>query len=60
MKLKKKKPTKHYVYGPRILDYGYLPFSYGSDQHYHSTEEDETKLNVPNCEKDASSISTSR
>jgi len=41
------------------LDYGYLPFSYVSDQHYHFTEEDETQLNVSNCEKDASSISTS-
>jgi hypothetical protein len=58
MKLKKK-PTKHYVNGPRILEYGYLPFSYVSDQHYHFTEEDETQLNVSNCEKDESSISTS-
>jgi hypothetical protein len=54
MKLKKK-PTKHYVNGPRILEYGYLPFSYVS----HFTEEDETQLNVSNCEKDESSISTS-
>ena len=41
------------------LDYGYLPFSYVSDHHCHVTEEDEIKLNVSNCEKDASSISTS-